>query len=120
MENIPSNLNWAKGLLLGVLIIGSILISFFGVLLIGSYIGEMFNPITTHACVCDEPPTLSDSQSLIIGGFYTTVLMAGLYYVLSSFDLTRIMRKILLLILFLINGTFCIIALDILSSEVSG
>ena len=41
-------------------------------------------------------------------------------YVLNSFGLTNGKRKILLLVLFILNGTFSMIALDILSTEVSG
>ncbi len=121
MENIPSNLKWAKSLFLGGLIIGSIIISFFGVLLIGSYIGNMLNPTTTyHECVCDDPPVLSVQQAFIVGIVYICTLMKVLYHVLNSFGLTNGKRKILLLVLFILNGTFSMIALDILSTEVSG
>lgn len=120
MENIPCNLKWAKGLLLGGLIISSILISLFGVLLIGSSIGEMLNPITIHACVCDEHPILSVPQGFTIGITYLMMLMIGLYYALRLLDLTENKRRVLLLVLFILNGAFCLCALDILSTEVSG
>lgn len=120
MENIPSNLKWTNGLLLGVLIIGSVLISLFGILLIGSYIGEMLNPVTIHACACDEPPILSVPQTFTIGITYLIILMTGLYYALRLLDLTENKRRLLLLVLFILNGAFCLCALDILSTQVSG
>jgi len=120
MENIPSNLKWTKGLLLGVLIIVSVLISLFGILLIGSYIGEMLNPVTIHACACDEPPILSVHQAFILGITYLIILMIGMHYALRLLDVTKNKRRVLLLVLFILNGAFCLCALEILSTEISG
>lgn len=90
-------------------------------LFIGTFIGEKVNPTLHHyECTCDCPPVLTEFQALILATTYMILLSIVLYYFLRSLDLSRCKRRIWWIVLFLLNGTSCFIAMNILSTEVSG
>ena len=117
MENIPSSLNYIIGT---IAVIGSTLTSLFIPFFIGTFIGEKVNPTLHHyECTCDCPPVLTEFQALILATTYMILLSIVLYYFLRSLDLSRCKRRIWWIVLFLLNGTSCFIAMNILSTEVS-
>ena len=118
MENIPSRLNF---IIWAIVVIGITLASLFIPLFIGTFIGEVVNPTFHHyECACDCPSVLTEFQALILATTYMILLSIVLYYFLRSLDLSRCKRRIWWIVLFLLNGTSCFIAMNILSTEVSG
>lgn len=118
MENIPSCLNY---IVLIIAVMGVILASFVVPFLSGSFIGEMINPTAMHyECACDNHPVLTGFQAVIIGVTYMCCLSIALYCILRSLKLASYKRIVWLLVLLLLNGATCFIALDILRTQVSG
>lgn len=118
MKNIPSSVNYV---LLAIAIMGIILVSFIVPFFSGSFIGEMINPTVMHyECVCDNHPVITELQAVIIGVAYMCCFYIALYRILSSLKLSSYKRIVWLMVLLLLNGASCFIALDILSTQVSG
>lgn len=118
MENIPSSVN---NVVLAITIMGIILVSFIVPFFSGSFIGEMINPTAMHyGCVCDNHPVLTGFQAVIIGVTYMCCLSIVLYRILCSLKLAIYKRIVWLMVLLLLNGASCFIALEILSTQVSG
>lgn len=118
MENIPSSVNYV---VLSIAIMGIILVSFIVPFFSGSFIGEMINPTAMHyECVCDSHPVITELQAVIIGVTYMCCLSIALYRILFSLKLSKCKSIVWLMVLFLLNGASCFIALNILCTQVSG
>lgn len=111
-----------KILLLIASLITSPIISFIGIITIGTLIGNAINP-TNHnhyECVCDQPPTISTLQAIISRVIFFAIIETGLHFILQSLKLSPKERTVAFIILFIANTLACIIAIDILSSPISG
>lgn len=107
--------------LLGCLIIIPITSSI-GLLFLGSLIENLLSP-TDHIhyeCVCDESPTLSTLQAIILGVIFFVIIETGLHFILQSLKLSPKERTVAFIILFIANALACVMAIDILSSPISG
>lgn len=122
MEIISSILNRSNSSIIMVtIVIGSVLTSFFIPYFSGLYMSEVFNPTKIHyGCACDASPILSKFQANIACGTYFIYLSVALYHILRLLGLSKYRLWIWLIVLFIFNGTSCFIAMDILSTEVSG
>lgn len=104
-----------------VLVFGSVLTSFFIPYFSGLYVSEILNPTTMYyECACDASPILTKFQANITCGTYIICLSVVLYHIFRLSGLSKQKRNLWLIILFLLNGTSCFIAMDMLSTEVSG
>ncbi len=118
MENIPSSLNY---IVLIIAVMGIALVTFFIFFFSGLLIGEMINPASLdYECACDNPPVLTELQAVIIGAADMICLSIALYRILCSFKLSKCKRIVWFMVLFLLNGASCFIALDILCTQISG
>lgn len=118
MNNIPKCLKYIIEVMAGIMIT---LASLFIPLFIGTFIGEKINPtLYYYECACDCPPVLTEFQALIFGSTYMILISIVLYYIMKSLDISGCKRVVWCIILLILNGTSCFIAMDILSTEVSG
>lgn len=87
----------------------------------GLYMSEILNPTAIHyGCACDASPILTKFQANIMCGTYLICLSVALFRILRLLGLSKYRRWIWFIVLFIFNGTSCFIAMDILSTEVSG
>lgn len=123
MEIISSILNKSNNLLIimVMLVLWSVLGSLFIPYYIGLYMSEILNPTAMHyECACDASPILTKFQANITCGAYLICISGVMYYILRFWGLSKYSRWIWFIVLFILNGTSCFIAMDILSTEVSG
>ncbi len=99
----------------------SVLTSFFIPYFSGLYMSEILNPTAIHyGCACDASPILTKFQANIMCGIYLICLSGVMYHILRFLGLSKYGCWIWFIVLFILNGTSCFIAMDILSTEVSG
>lgn len=104
-----------------MLVVGSVLASFFIPYFSGLYVSEILNPTATcYECACDSSPILTKFQANITCGTYLICLSILLYLILRLLGLSKYKRCIWLIVLFILNGVSCFIAMDILRADVTG
>lgn len=109
-----------------IIIVGMAIVSMFvsmlSVILSGTVIGELVNPIAHnhYACACDEPPVLTHLQAVILGICLYGLIMIGLNYIIRQLYLPKIWHLISMILLAVVNGIACYVAIDILFTPVSG
>lgn len=86
---------------------GSMTATAFGYLILGGLVGLILHPSTHkhnyYSCACDEPPTMTESESTIVGIIFMIGLMIGLFFILRQLKYSKLERFIALIILLFAN-----------------
>lgn len=106
------------------LIFGSMIATAFGYLILGGLVGLILHPSTHkrnyYSCACDEPPTMTESESTIVGIIFMIGLMIGLFFILRQLKYSKWERLIALIILLFANLYVASIIREILYIQVTG
>ncbi len=112
---------YMKSIIMVMLVLWSVLGSLIIPYYIGLYVSEILSPTTMdYVCACNAPPILIKFQANITCGTYLICILGVMYYILRFWGLSKYSRWIWFIVLFILNGTSCFIAMNILSTEVSG
>ena len=103
---------------------GSMTATAFGYLILGGLVDLILHPSTHkhnyYSCACDEPPTMTESESTIVGIIFMIGLMIGLFFILRQLKYSKLERFIALIILLFANLYVASIIREILYIQVSG
>lgn len=102
---------------------GSMIATIMGYLFLGCLVGRILHPSThehEYACACDEPPTMTESESTIVGIIFMIGLMIGLFFILRQLKYSKWERLIALIILLFANLYVASIIREILYIQVTG
>ena len=112
---------YMKSIIMVMLVLWSVLGSLIIPYYIGLYVSEILSPTTMdYVCACNAPPILIKFQAHIVCGTYLICLSIVLYHILRLSGISLYKSCIWLIVLFLLNGTSCFIAMYILYTKVSG
>lgn len=98
------------------------LLSFIGILIVGALIGNVISPGIHHyyECICDEHPALSEPQAYMVGGILFALIMTGIYFVIRAMKLSKPQSGIALATLSIVNALACLMAVQSLTTTISG
>lgn len=98
------------------------LLSFVGILIVGTLIGNIINPINHnhYECVCDDSPVLSEPQAYVIGLIFFALIMTGIYFFIRALKLPKPQNGIALTTLSIINALACLMAIQAFTTTISG
>lgn len=108
-----------------VISVASIVPTFLGVLLTGFVISLILELPIKHehnfyACSCDANPTLTEMQAIIVAVFVAISMMLILYYISKTLKFCHIERMVMLLLYIAMNIIALHMAIDFLSTQVTG
>jgi hypothetical protein len=94
-----------------------------GYLFFGCLVGRILHPSThehEYACVCDEPPIMTESEATIVGAIFMIGLIAGLFFLLRYLKFSKWEQLIALTILLCANLYVASTIREILYIQVTG
>lgn len=100
----------------------SMIVSFWGVLIFGTFIGNFINSVSHnhYECICDYMPVLSLQRAIVFGILSYILILTCLYFIINRMHLHRNMYFKMMILISILNGLVITIVVYILSAQVSG